>query len=108
MRSLFSCHRYIIHSSCVYLNVRSIFFILFLSYTVGQHYLYKYYIQENYKSYQEELQKHNKLLLEADLAIYDLIKISRGQEKIIQQQQILIKKYQKDLYYNQRAFYEQN
>ena len=75
---------------------------------MGQYYLYKYYLEQNYNSYQEELQQHNKLLLQADLAIYDLIKISRGQDKIIQQQQILIKKYQKDLYYNQRALYEQN
>lgn len=86
--------------------MRSLFFILFISYTLGQYYLYEYYLSQNHKAYQEELQKYNKLLLQADLAVYDLIKISRGQDKIIQQQQILIKKYQKDLYYNQRAIYE--
>ena len=86
--------------------MRSLFFILFISYTLGQYCLYEYYLSQNNKAYQEELQQYKKLLQRADVAIYDLIKISRGQDKIIQQQQILIKKYQKDLYYNQRAIYE--
>ena len=40
--------------------------------------------------------------------MFDLIRTGRAQLVIIEEQRLLIKKYELQMYYNKRALYEQN
>ena len=95
--------------------MRALFLIFFFLYTVGQYYLYQYALQEKQKENLEVIEEqkvtikgYKELLLKTDKAMFDLIRTGRAQLVIIEEQRLLIKKYELQMYYNKRAFYEQN
>lgn len=95
--------------------MRALFLIFFFIYTVGQYYLYQYALQEKQKENLEVIAEqkvtikgYKELLLKTDQAMFDLIRTGRAQLVIIEEQRLLIKKYELEMYYKKRAFYGQN
>ena len=88
------------------------FLIFFLLFAAVQYRFLTDKHQNELKSLKIYIKHKEETLNKRDRSIKELINITRGQQQIIYDYKIIIKKYQKELYYkdslNRRALYGQN
>lgn len=90
------------------MRVRFLLFLLLFAFI--EYCFIKDYYEPQILELTDKIEKINAIKVKQDESIIKLISITNGQEKIIYNYEIIIRKYQKQLYYrdilNKRALYE--